>query len=62
MHHNSLKIEEAMEVIEVAEEEYFAAEGEAQSLATIVANKDIWLGISNYLLEYIAITIRLRTM
>jgi len=49
LHLNSLSWEEAMEDIEVEEEEDMVEEEEAQSPVTIVASKDIWPEISNYL-------------
>jgi len=51
-----------MEVTKVEVEEDLVGEEEAKSLATIVANKDIWLGISNYPRGSIVIATRLRTM
>jgi len=62
MRHISLSLEEAMEVTEVEVEEDLVAEEEAKSPAIIVDNYDIWLGNSNYLLEYTVITVMLRTM
>jgi len=51
-----------MEYIEVEEKEDMVEEEEAQSSATIVACKDIWPEIANYLPRYIVTIENFRTM